>query len=144
MSCTWVIVANSTLARFFQVEKTGELKEIETLIHPESRLHARDLVSERPGRAYESANSARHAIEPATSPKELEFELFAKQVADYLNKAVLDKKFDRLWLSASPHFLGLLRQAITPNTSHALIATIDKDMTQLTPAKIREQMTAKA
>lgn len=140
MSCTWVMVANSSVARFFEIEKNGQLKEINTLVHPGSRLHARDLTSERPGKAYESTGPVRHAIEPVTSPKEVEFEAFAHFISEHLDAAHSDKLFDRLYIAAGPHFLGLLRQAMKPNTAKALHSTIDKDMTQMTPAEIRTHL----
>ncbi len=140
MSCTWVMVANSSVARFFEIEKNGQLKEINTLIHPESRLHGRDLTSDRPGRAFESTHTARHAMEPPTSPKEVEFEAFAHFISEHLDAAHNEKLFDRLHIAAGPHFLGLLRQAIKPNTAKSLQSTIDKDMTQMTPAEIRTHL----
>lgn len=140
MSSTWVMVANSSVARFFEMDKNGQLKEFNTLIHPGSRLHGRDLTSDRPGRAYESVGTARHAIQQTTSPKEVEFEAFAHFISDHLAAAHTDKQFDRLYIAASPHFLGLLRQTMKPSTAKALHSTIDKDMTQMTPDEIRTHL----
>lgn len=139
-SNTWVMVANSTIARFFEVEKSGALKEIESFVHPESRMHARDLVSDRPGRSYESATVARHAIEPRTSPKEVEENEFAKQISDHLHTAHQEGKFKHLYIASSPHFLGLLRQCMTSTTMHALKAEIDKDITHMPPLDIRKHL----
>ena len=44
---TWLVVANSNCARIFEIEKDLKLKELETLIHPESKLRDSDLVSAR-------------------------------------------------------------------------------------------------
>lgn len=140
MTTTWVMVANSSTARFFEVEKDGSLKEFELVEHPESRMYARDLVSDRPGRSFESATVARHAIEPTTSPKEVEFNHFAKQLTEILNSAHQEGKFKRLYIVASPHFLGLLRPLIKSSTAQALTAEIDKDMTQLSAQEIRKQL----
>lgn len=139
-SSTWVMVANSTIARFFEVEKDGSLKEIESFVHPESRLHARDLVSDKTGRSYESATVARHAIEPRTTPKENEEDQFAKQVSEHLHTAHQKGKFKRLYIAASPHFLGLLRQAMPSSITQSLTAEIDKDITHMNPLEVRKHL----
>jgi len=138
MENTWLVVANSSMARFFHVEKDGNLHEIETLIHPESRLHGRDLTSDRPGRAYESSSPTRHAIEPSTFPKEVEAEVFARKVATHLYAAFSERRFSRLQIAAGPHFLGLLRQAIASNIAQTIFSEINKDITQFTVEEIKK------
>lgn len=133
---TWLIVANSSLARIFKVEKKQLLKELKTLEHPESRLHNRDLVSDKPGRDFESIGPTRHTMEPPTSPKQQEFTLFAKQIAEYLEEARLKGEFDRLYLAASPVLLGLLRQTLNPSIVKLLNGEVDKDMTHFKPQEI--------
>jgi protein required for attachment to host cells len=135
------MVANSSIARFFEVEKSGSLKEIDTLVHPESRLHARDLVSDKTGRSFESSTVARHAIEPKTNPKEVEEDKFARQITNHLNTAHQDGKFKHLCIAASPHFLGLLRQSLSPSTTQSLSAEIDKDITHMPPLDIKKHFT---
>lgn len=133
---TWLIVANSSLARIFKVEKKQALVEIEVLEHPESRLQNRDLVSDRPGRDFESMGHARHAIEPQTTPKHQEFASFAKDIAQYLDKARSEGHFNRLYVAASPSFLGLLRQTFGSSTTQLISGEVDKDMTHMKPAEI--------
>ncbi|MBA3237455.1 MAG: host attachment protein [Parachlamydiaceae bacterium] len=140
MSSTWVMVANSSIARFFEVEKSGSLKEIDTFVHPESRLHARDLVSDRPGRSFESASFARSALESRTNPKDVEEDKFARQISEHLHMAHQDGKFSRLYIAAGPRFLGLLRQFMTPTTAQLLTAEIDKDITHMPPLDIRKHL----
>ncbi|MCW8855424.1 MAG: host attachment protein, partial [Gammaproteobacteria bacterium] len=51
MSTTWVVVADSSRARIFTAEtSTSALQEIETLAHPEGRLHEQALSSDLPGK----------------------------------------------------------------------------------------------
>lgn len=133
---TWLIVANSSLARIFKVEKKQALVEVEVLEHPESRLKVSDLVSDRPGRDFESFGAARHALEPTTNPKQQEFANFAKDIALYLDKARLEGQFNRLYVAASPSFLGLLRQHIPNSTLELVGGEVDKDMTHMKPTEI--------
>lgn len=135
---TWILVANSTIARIFEVEKNNKLIELELLTHPESRLHGRELTSDRPGRGFESAVIGRHAKEPTTPPKKVEFGIFAKHLSDHLETAHKEGKFGKLYLAASPQFLGLLRQEIGSNTAQTIAGEIDKDMTQMEPSEIRK------
>lgn len=133
---TWLIVANSSLARIFKVQKKQSLVEVEVLEHPESRLHERDITSDRPGRDFNSTNPRRHALEPQTSPKQQEFMNFARDLASYLDKARMDGQFERLYLAANPSFLGLLRQNLPAYTSQLINGEVDKDLTHMKPTEI--------
>jgi protein required for attachment to host cells len=132
----WLVVANSSLARIFKIEKKHELKEIATLEHPESRLHNLDLVSDKPGRDFESAGIGRHSLEPKVLPKRQEFAIFAKTIANYLESAHQQGEFETLYLAASPSLLGLLRQALSPHIAKLIKGESDKDMTHLPPQQI--------
>lgn len=133
---SWLLVANSSLARIFKFEKRNELKELKVFEHPESRLHNRDLVSDRPGRDFESMGTVRHALEPKTSPKQVEFIQFAKQLADYLEQACKQGEFETLYIVASPSLLGLLRQSFHPNTIKTIKGEENKDITQIKTSEI--------
>ena len=129
---TWLIVANSSIARIFKVQKKQSLVEIETLVHPGSRLHNQDLVSDnRPGRTFDSIGPNRHALEAASTPKQQEAIEFARDVAEYLNKEREKGSFDKLYLVASPTQLGFLRQSIHPTTTKLINGESNKDMTHM-------------
>lgn len=132
----WLIVANSTIAHVFKIQRQDSLIEIETLVHPESRLHNRDLVSDKPGRDFESFGARRHSMEQKTDPKDQEFMIFADHIVKYLDNAKNEGKFDRLYLAASPNFLGLLRQRMVPAIGNLIGGEVNKDLTQLTPEEI--------
>jgi len=128
---SWLVVANSSLARIFKIEKRHELKEIKILEHPESRLHNIDLVSDKPGRDFESSGTRRHALEAKTLPKRLEFAIFAKDIADFLENARNKGEFDSLYIAANPSLLGLLRESLHSATLKLIKAEVDKDFTQM-------------
>lgn len=132
---SWLLIANSSLARVFKIEKKRELKEIKVLDHPESRLHNLDIVSDKPGRDFESLGAGRHSFEAKTLPKRQEWLTFAKLIADYLEDAHNRGEFEELYVAAAPSLLGLLRQSLHPNTAKLIKEEIDKDITQL---KIQE------
>lgn len=140
MSRTWIIIANSALARVFEATNNRELHEIQLLTHPESRLKVSELVSEKQGRGHESIGTRRSAMEPTTSPKEVEFATFAKDLLAYLDTAHTEGKFNKIYIAASPHFLGLLREKMPLSIENCLAATIDKDFTQYDAKEIRDHL----
>jgi protein required for attachment to host cells len=135
---TWVVVANSAEARIFKVEKNALDHEMVAMVHPNSRLHDRDLTNARPGRAFDRVGAGRHSLEPQTQAKAHEFMLFAKDVAAYLDAACAAGKLGRFYLAANPSFLGLLRQSIGNETLKLLAGEVTKDLVQAEPADIRE------
>lgn len=132
----WLVVANSSLARIFKIEKKDDLIEIKVLEHPESRLHNMDLVSDKPGREFESSGTRRHALEPKVLPKRHEFAVFAKLIADYLETAYHQGEFSTLYLAANPSQLGLLRQSLHANVLKCVKEEVNKDLTQMKTCEI--------
>lgn len=137
----WILVADKAKARIFLAEKPlGPITELEALVHPESRLHARDLVSDAPGRTFDRSGEGRHAKEPNVDPKETEAIKFAIEIADRLEAARVRGEFDRLGLVAAPEFLGLLRERLGPETRALVEFEIDKDLMHLRPQEIRARL----
>lgn len=133
---TWIVVADDAYARVFKLEEDRTLTEVETLIHPESRLHERDLVTDRPGRTFESHSSMRRSVGQPVPPKKQEAINFAKLVSAYLNNAALGGKIQRIYLAASPSFLGLLRQELDKATAQMIASEINKEITHLDSSEI--------
>ncbi|WP_075883832.1 host attachment protein [Candidatus Protochlamydia sp. W-9] len=133
---SWLLIANSSLAKIYKIETIRSLAIVETFEHPESRLHNRDLVSDKPGRDFESFDQTRHSLEPHTTPKQNEFNIFAKHLASYLDTARNEGKFEKLYISAPPSLLGLLRQFLHTSTAKLVCGEVNKDMTHMTPDEI--------
>lgn len=135
---TWVMVANSACARVFKLGKEpGTFEEMAAPIHPASRLKGLDLTSDKPGRAFASVGEGRSSLEPQTSPKEKEDILFAREVSQYLDHAYSQGELARLYLAASPNFLGHLRQIFNPNISKLIIDEVNKDLTHMPVDEIK-------
>jgi protein required for attachment to host cells len=138
MAATWVLVADKTRARFFVAESPiGTIEEIETLAHPESRLHETDLTSDLPGRAFDSGGQGRHAMGSMVGPKQQEAHVFAKQIGDRLDAARAKGSFARLVIVAPPAFLGLIREHLNGQTSKLVTSEIAKNLARMPPAEIR-------
>lgn len=132
-----VVAANASRARVFESSGVGKLLvEREDLAHPESRLHARDLTSDLPGRAFDSRGEGRHAMEPATDPKRVEAESFARDIAARVDAARTQDDFVELVLVAPPRFLGLLRDSLSHPSRQMVICEVAKDLVSKTRERI--------
>lgn len=125
----WILVADSARARLFSREKKfSRLEEIETLVHPESRLRRQDLVSDRPGQVQESKTPGESVNEEPTDPKTAEARLFARDIAHHLREARVAGTFRHLVLVADPRFLGLLRKSLDADTRECIAAEVAKSL----------------
>lgn len=136
----WVIVANSSSAVIYEAVNNNSLKEVERFDHPNSRLHDQDLVSSRPGRTFDSMGPGRHAMEPPTSPKYHEFQVFAQNLAKRLEHAANEFLFTRLYVAANPQFLGILRDTFSTRVKNLIAAEVDKDLTTAKEELIRSHL----
>ena len=144
MPKAWILVANQSEARIYIVEKPrGPLVEVGRLEHRAGQSRAGEMQSDRPGRAFERVGRVRHAMEPEVDPKEQEATKFAKEISHYLESGQQHGRFDRLVLVAAPHFLGLLRKALSPPTAKHVTQEIAKNLVQYDAEGIREHLPEK-
>lgn len=136
----WVLAANGSSARIFTLETITKLTEVQAFVHAQSRLHEHDLVSEKPGRSFDSKGPTRHAIEPQHTQKEQELVDFAKQIASFLETAYQQNSFQQLYIIASPNFLGHLRQTLTRQVLDACVKEIAKDVVHASTSEILAQI----
>lgn len=144
MAKNWVVVADSAAAKIFSVAApTAPLKEVETLEHPEARMRAQDIESDRPGRSFQSAGNMRHGMERSSDAKKQEAIAFAREVAARLESARLQNGLDKLILVAAPEFLGLLRDHLSAETRNLVQAEFDLNITGMKPRDIRAHLPEK-
>jgi len=109
MRKTWVVVADNSRARIFTVETpSSPLIEIDSIVHPEGRMHDRDITSDLPGRGIGSGGS-RHSYEDETDAKDHENMEFAKRIAGFLDDSRKGDRCKNLIIVAAPGLLGNLR-----------------------------------
>jgi protein required for attachment to host cells len=141
MAKTWVVVAESSRARIFSLEKVkGPMDEILTLDNPDSRAHEQELTSDLPGRAFDSNGQGRHAIGTSVEPKQQETIVFAKQIAEHLDTHRKSGDYQKLVIFAAPAFLGLLRENMSDPTNRLVVHESNKNLAQLSVDKIREHI----
>lgn len=137
---TWVVVCNKEIARIFEVEKFGSLKEIHTLVHPQSGMKAEMLTRDGLGQTTEMVQKGHNTMEPQTPLKLKEAMHFARDVAKYLITKKNDSGFKRMFLMAEPGFLGLLREELDQNVVKCIEEEIPKDLTKFEAKQIWEYM----
>jgi protein required for attachment to host cells len=129
---TWIVVADRGRALVF--ENTGPGKGVKRAAMPEKaspHRAAREIMADKPGRAFDSKGQGRHAMEPQTDPVKVELRHFLAEVIGDLSRAHRDKKFDRLVLIAPPVSLGEMRKLLPQELEQLVIGEIDKDLTHV-------------
>jgi len=140
MRKTWVIVADNSRARIFTAETpSSPLIEVDSIVHPEARMHDRDITSDLPGRGSGTGGS-RHSYETETDAKDHENVGFAKRIAGFLDDARKSDKFKQLIIVAAPSLLGNLRGGLNDQTRKMVSLELDKNLSQLSPLDIRKHM----
>jgi protein required for attachment to host cells len=141
MPNTWVVVADSAAARLFRASSpTGPLEEFESYAHAEGRAHARDLVSDEPGRSYDSIGVGRHAMEQRVASREQEQDGFAKMTAERVRSARSKGEVTRVFLVAPPEFLGHLRSSLDGETKRLVEGEFGLNVVRMRPADIRSRL----
>ena len=136
-----IVVADSARARVFTADSAhSPLNEIETMAHPEGRMHEQDMVSDMPGKDSGKGGGGDHAYQEKIEPKEQEMIEFAKRIAGYLDDARKANKLNKLILVAAPAFLGELRTHLSSETSEKIVFELDKNIAHHSVEDIRKHL----
>jgi protein required for attachment to host cells len=131
---TWVLIADGAQARVYENSGSGKgLVPVDGLDFSIPALQAREIMADRPGRAYASAGYGRSAYAQQTDPVEYREEEFVKSVAAVLDQKKAEGAYDRLVIAAAPTALGYIRPALTPAVRKSLMAELHKDLTNVPP-----------
>lgn len=140
MENTWIVVADSSRARILSTHtRVKPPIDIEELSHPEGRMKAQELTTDRPGSTNDSHGDGRHGMEPPDLHHH-HHEIFAKEIAEYLEKGRNSGKFTQLALVAPPAFLGVLRQKLDGQLSKLIAHTVQKNLIEQSNETIRTQL----
>lgn len=127
----WVVIADGSAAAIYAADPNLEaLDPIANLSHRESRLPARDLVSDDRGRT-QSSLGPRSAVEPQQSVHDNELITFAREIADRLRKGFDEHAYESLVIAASPAFLGHLRNVLDSRVAHTVVGSVAHDYTHI-------------
>ncbi len=136
---TLIVACSAQSARCWQSTlRHGDWKLVKEFHDEGATLHERDIVSDKPGRSFDSRGSGRHAMAPPTQARDQEKLRFAKRIADYLNAAVNSGDTTHLVILADPRCLGLLRSALSNQARHAVVHEASKNLARLDVGDIRK------
>lgn len=131
MAKTCVLVADSSRARFFGAEKPRlPLEEFDDMECFEARMHEKDLITDAPGRGFDSSGYGQRTKTPEKTHKEHETIGFAKAVAKKIDADRSRNKYEKLVLMAPPKFLGMLRDHLSSNARKMVVAEVDKNLSR--------------
>ncbi len=99
----------------------GDWTDVVTIQNPSASSAEQELVSDRPGRSFDSFGAGRHAMAPKESAQQHELKVFAKAIADRLNQSISNNTFEHIVLLADPSLLGLLRAELSAPAERAVI-----------------------
>lgn len=136
MGTLWILIANSSYAKLFEVKGHGRhIKEIQHIENPEGRMKSGDLLSDRPGRTFDRMGAGRHALGTEVDPHAHELQVFAGKLAHLLYEANVNHSYDELGIVAPPQFLGVLNQSLDEGVRKSVFKEVNKDL----PAHLSEQ-----
>lgn len=131
MSYHWILIADASRARVLSADELfGDLQVVSELVHPASRLHTSELMSDDRGRVRTYGGSAGTAYEPNSDPAENEHAAFSREVADALLAGLDAHSYQQLVIAAPPRFLGMLRDDLSPRVAAKVTVEINHDYTK--------------
>lgn len=126
---TWILVADSSRARFFRRDMPGAaLEEFSGMTHAESRLHEQEEYSDRQGDLAGGHDEGPHSFEAETGFREHQAEVFARQIADRLEQGRVEHQYRHLVLIAPPAFLGAVRNTLNSHVLELVSQAVDKNL----------------
>jgi protein required for attachment to host cells len=136
MARTWILVGNASQAAIYLNDGPNKgLIRLKTLEHAASREKGADLTTDRPGQ-QQGPNAGRGSFVGSKSPKEVEAERFALEVARELDHGRTKNAYERLILVASPHFMGLINQNLDAHVRQRVTDSIEKDYTKISEREL--------
>jgi protein required for attachment to host cells len=139
---TLVVLIDGERARFLSGQgRCASFTPVEPgeMFDPDSRKQNRELASDKPGRAFSTADGTPSAME-TTDFQRREKQLFARSVAQTLDKIAAEGHYDRLIVAAPPTALGDLRANLSKQTAERITGEVAKDLTKIPDQDLRSHL----
>jgi protein required for attachment to host cells len=133
----WIVLADGAHARVYQFsEEKPKLESVTDLSLEIDLPRTHEIVSDRPGRSFESQGRTRHAKSGRSDPhRELKRSL-ARKLADALKSSLTDKRYDKLVLVAPPVTLGDLRDALGKRLQARVVGEVAHDLIKVPVSRL--------
>ncbi len=125
----WIVLADGMNAKFFESLGRGRgLKEIAPGGLSGRNLPGREIMADRPGRAFDSHGEGRHAMGYRTPPRQVEKQRFVSEVVSWLDDPKRRNRYDQLAIVAPPRVLGEFRSAMPRAVRAKVVFELGKDL----------------
>ncbi len=138
----YYVIADGGRARLVERDDDGAFRTLSSFVSTELHASAHELGRDRPTRVKESANSARHAVEPRQDPHEAAKADFIRTIAAELGALLKQGQFDQLMLVAPPGVIGELKGALSDVTAKTVVKELHKDLTKIPDHDLTPHLTA--
>jgi protein required for attachment to host cells len=125
----WFIVANRASAEIYR-EGANHAFDLELrLMNPEGSMLEQNLDADRPGRGFSSAGGGtiHHGLDRRSDQHEEVARKFSKLIIRKVNEFVDQNHIQSMVLVAEPHFLGILKEDLSPKLKKIVKETINKE-----------------
>jgi protein required for attachment to host cells len=138
----WVLVGDGRHALFLYNHGDPDLLDLRVIeARVEENPAAHDQGTDAPGR-YASRGGPRSAVE-ITDWHEVEKELFAKDIADRINKAAASGEMKEIVIVAPPRVLGEIRKELSAKAQAKVKGEIDRDLARHSLPEIEKALARK-
>jgi len=134
------VIADGGRARFVERDENGAFRTIASFTSAEAHQRSHDLGLDRPARVKESANAARHAVEPRRDLHVAAKEDFVKHVAGEIDAEHGRKSFDKLVLVAPARVLTELKEELSKAMAKLAADSLQKDLTKVPDHDLAEHL----
>jgi protein required for attachment to host cells len=136
-----VVVADSSKARILLAASGYDpLIEDRDFVHPESRLREQDLVTDGTGNEIDSGGYGKHTMGHENAAHQKHAEIFAYELCGEIDQLRQSSDLHKIYLVASPKFLGLLRSSISKQCTELLVGEINKDLVNHSIEDVRSHL----
>jgi protein required for attachment to host cells len=144
MDRMWIVLADEGRARLIErAPPGGAMQEVAQIEDELGRARGAELRRDAKGRLYGKGERVMgHTTEPRTDARRKEAQRFARRVAEYLEQAQREQRFDRLVIVAAPAFLGMLREVLPPAVRKQVVGELDQDLVNLDFPTLAQRLAA--
>jgi protein required for attachment to host cells len=136
----WYVIADGGRARFVAQDENGAFRTVLSFVAADMHKRSSDLGRDRPARVKESANTARHAVEPRRDLHEAAKEDFIALVAEQIEAEHGSGQFDSLVLVVPPKVLTELKQKLSKPMAELVVSDLQKDLTKVPDHDLTEHL----
>jgi len=147
---TWLIFMNRAEAKLFKWGRgTQELESVKSWKFPEGKKKGSDLISDQPGRVFDSRTFARgghqtagprHSYGNKIKPQLHVAEKSVKNVCDWIDKNQDKDRITELVCVAEPRLMGMMQRHLKKRNKNPILRKWEKDLGWLDETQLRERL----